>query len=169
MFTVSMEMRAICALILPSFLGRSGRNFLIAMIAIMLIDKPIVNIAENVAEMTLWTTCLLKMGAKQSYSYASLLTDPMIEITTNLMTNNSPLKGNKEEFKNAFGFLPSFGANTTAGGDDSGAEAIGADEETVGKTLRDRMDEVCKDLDYYYKNCYSAIIRPKIGLFMKIV
>jgi hypothetical protein len=87
-YTVSIEMRTICWLVLPTFSGRTGRSFIIALLITRLGEGPVNNLFANTEQLFISLSCTFGLGKDHIENKFKLITNPMQEIMNNLMSNS---------------------------------------------------------------------------------
>lgn len=108
-YTVSVEMRTICWLVLPTFSGRTGRSFLIAFLITLLAEKPLTNTLNNSEEFFNSMSCCFGIGSDHMILKYKLIFKPMQEIVINLITGppnitniSKPIDETNEELLSMF-------------------------------------------------------------------
>ncbi|XP_054160948.1 protein sneaky-like [Oppia nitens] len=190
MFTVSVEMRAICCLLLPSFSGRSGRNYLIFVILITLFDVPVRNAIENTAELAQWSYCSLKTGLEQAMVGQQLISEPAKTIIQNYIdqqisdqiqqhTDKKIKNKQLDKLDNNFGRLYANHRqriekrlnDTKDNINDKDSHPKSKDNDSKNGThldeFKDKMNEMCENnLRDKFNDCYNTF---KFGFWMRIV
>ncbi len=87
-YSVSIEMRAICWLVLPTFSGRTGRSFIIALLITRLGEGPVDNLFANTEQLFISLSCTFGLSKDHIENNFKLITNPMQEIMNNLVSNS---------------------------------------------------------------------------------
>lgn len=179
-FSLSIQMRAICCLVLPTFfgeyryeidfrrelrshliLGRIMRNFLIASVILSLINRPLLNSVDNSVGLSKWLFCTISKGVEQGSQASRLLIEPARDVMLGLavkgiasLDNNSRYHSELDSSRIGISKIPKVEKK--------------ANKADFYQQYREELKQICADIERNLENCYNSMIKPLFSFWTRL-